>query len=390
MLYSLYLHIPFCVHRCSYCDFNTYAGLEDMIPAYVKALQQEIEISARSADGALPVHTIFFGGGTPSLLLPEQVGSILETIRGCFDLYSNAEITLEANPGTLDPGQLEALRTAGVNRLSFGMQSANTVELHLLERQHNLQDVARAVMDARAAGFDNLNLDLMFGIPFQTIEMWQSSLNTALSLRPDHFSLYALTLEHGTPMKKQVDLGQLPDPDSDLAADMYELASEKMEAAGFSQYEISNWARCDETRGLLTCRHNLQYWRNLPYLGFGAGAHGYANGIRTANILSPAAYIQRLEQGGAETFPVTPTTVEKRSITREDELGETMMMGLRLAEEGVPDAVFYERFGLSLREQFGKQIARLEGQGLLEWNNGSLRLTKRGRLLGNRVFVEFI
>lgn len=390
MLYSIYLHIPFCVHRCSYCDFNTYAGLDDLIPSYVQALQREIEITARSADAVLPVHTIFFGGGTPSLLLPEQAKSVLGTIRGCFDLSSNAEITLEANPGTLDPGQLQALREAGVNRLSFGMQSANPGELQLLERQHNLQDVAKAVMDARAAGFDNLNLDLMFGIPYQTIEMWQSSLDTALSLRPDHFSLYALTLEHGTPMKKQVDQGALPEPDSDLAADMYELASDKMDAAGFIQYEISNWARCNETRGILSCRHNLQYWRNQPYLGFGAGAHGYAGGVRTANILSPAAYIQRLEQAGAEHFPGTPATVEKRDITRADEIGETMMMGLRLVEEGVSDAVFCERFGLRLREQFGKQIDRLESQGLIEWNGSSLRLTKRGRLLGNRVFVEFI
>lgn len=390
MRYSLYLHIPFCVHRCSYCDFNTYAGLENLIPRYMNALQKEIELCAQSAQARLPVHTVFFGGGTPSLLEPAQVRSTLETIADCFDLGAGAEITLEANPGTLDPGQLAELRSAGANRLSFGMQSANPGELRLLERQHDLADVALAVSDARAAGFENLNLDLMFGIPYQTMEMWQSSLETALSYQPEHFSLYALTLEHGTPMHKQVEQGLLPEPDSDLAADMYELASDRMEQAGYAQYEISNWARVDEDGNLRACRHNLQYWRGLPYLGFGAGAHGYARGVRTANVLSPAGYIQRLEQAGEHSFPVTAATTEKRELTLEDEIGETMMMGLRLVQEGVSDSTFQDRFGMSLRQRFGKQITKLETQGLIEWQDDHLRLTKRGRLLGNRVFVEFV
>jgi len=219
-MHSIYLHIPFCVHRCAYCDFNTYAGLENLIPAYVSALCREIELCAASAGEKLPVYTIFLGGGTPSLLSPAQVDEILEKIRRCFDLTNDAEITLEANPGTLSLLQLNDLRMIGINRLSLGMQSSHANELLLLERQHDLGDVERSVEWARTAGFRNINLDLMFAIPYQNLELWDQTLNRALSLHPEHFSLYALTLEHGTPMQRQVELGQLAEPDPDLAADM--------------------------------------------------------------------------------------------------------------------------------------------------------------------------
>ena len=391
--YSIYLHIPFCIHRCAYCDFNTYAGLEQLIPAYVEALCREINQSAESAAERFPVHTIFFGGGTPSLLPAGQVERILSTLERVFDFKPGIEVTLEANPGTVSQPYWRDLRPLGVNRLSLGMQSANNEQLRLLERQHGLLDVLQAVDWARKAGFANLNLDLIFGIPYQTLEMWRQTLERALALRPDHLSLYALTLEHGTPMQNWVNRGLLPQPDDDLAADMYETASQRLAEAGFGQYEISNWARQDESGNLFSCRHNLQYWRNLPYLGFGAGAHGYAVGMRTANVLSPSAYIKRCQAGSPQEFPRTAATVEANPISLQSEIGETMMMGLRLTREGVSASIFEQRFGVPITDLFQNRIERLENAGLLEWageNHDILRLTSRGRLLGNQVFMEFI
>lgn len=396
MNYSIYLHIPFCRHRCSYCDFNTYAGLEDLIPQYVKALCREIELLSAVAGARLPVHTIFFGGGTPSLLPLEELERIFRTLETAFDFLSEIEITLEANPGTLSLPYLRGLRSLGVNRLSLGMQSAQPHELQLLERQHGYTDVVQAVTWARQAGFINLNLDLIFGLPVQSLESWQQNLELGLDLQPDHFALYALTLEHGTPMGHWVERGLLSEPDSDLAAEMYAWAGERLAVAGYRQYEISNWAKEYEQGELLACRHNLQYWRNLAYLGFGAGAHGFAGGLRTANVRSPMAYIKRLVDlapDGRPTFPRTPANVQVTPISREAEIAETMMMGLRLTLEGVSAAVFRKRFGCSLDELFGQQIERLTRLQLLEWTDGDedrLRLTAQARLLGNQVFVEFI
>jgi oxygen-independent coproporphyrinogen III oxidase len=392
-LYSLYLHIPFCRHRCSYCDFNTYAGLDTLIPEYVRALTLEIELLALSAQESLPVHTIFFGGGTPSLLPLAELDRILKVLRNSFDIQSEAEITLEANPGTVSPSYLKEIHSLGVNRLSLGMQSSNPVELQFLERQHDHSDVIQAVEWARRAGFDNLNLDLIFGLPYQVLDTWQTTLEKALELRPDHLALYALTLEHGTPMQQWVGKGLLPEPDPDLAADMYEYAAERLSEAGFSQYEISNWARPAAGGGLAVCRHNLQYWRNLPYFGFGAGAHGFVGGYRTVNDLSPVGYIKRCTSGRQQAFPRTPSTIEINPVERQAEIGETLMMGLRLTEEGISARTFIERFGVSLKEMFEGEIERLVNQGLLEWIAGDeerLRLTPRGRLLGNQVFMAFI
>ena len=292
MTYSLYFHIPFCVHRCAYCDFNTYAGQEAFIPAYVEALVREIEAVAASAPDRLPVHTIFFGGGTPSLLSPEHFERILGAIRKNFDLkpiidersvVTNSvvppEISLEANPGTVSLASLKGLRKAGFNRISFGVQSSHPEELRLLERIHDFFDVIESVKEARQAGFENLNLDLIYGLPQQTLERWQESLKRAVGLNPEHLSLYALTIEHDTPFGRWMAQGLMPLPDPDAAADMYEWASQYLQAQGYEQYEISNWARPG-----YPCRHNLQYWRNEPYLGFGAGAHGCAANLRIANI----------------------------------------------------------------------------------------------------------
>jgi len=393
---SVYVHIPFCIHRCAYCDFNTYAGLQHLVPDYVKALCVEIRLAVRAAGKCLPAHTIFFGGGTPSLLPLELVEGILSTLQASFDLAADIEVTLEANPGTLAADYLIGLRELGVNRLSLGMQSANPRELGLLERQHDFGDVVQAVTWARRAGFDNLSLDLIFGLPGQSLESWQNNLKLAAGLDPEHLSLYALTLEHGTPMQHWVARGLLNEPDSDLAADQYEWSGAFLKEAGFVQYEISNWARQAEDGQIRACRHNLQYWRGLPYLGFGAGAHGYAHDVRVANVLGPAAYIQKLTEptewvpSQNTNYPITPATVSAIHSQGRDAMGEFMMMGLRLTLEGISRSTFRERFEIELDDIYGQEIDRLVRQGLLERQADTLRLTPHGRLLGNRVFMEFI
>jgi oxygen-independent coproporphyrinogen III oxidase len=391
--YSIYLHIPFCRHRCSYCDFNTYAGMADLIPVYTQALCREIQLLAQSANTTLPVRTIFFGGGTPSLMPLSELERVLSTIFDHFDLLPETEITLEANPGTVSLPYLTGLIRLGVNRLSLGMQSANPAELRLLEREHEFSEVVQAVTWARRAGFENLNLDLIFGLPYQTLPSWQETVEKALALQPDHFSLYALTLEHGTPMQHLVERALLPAPDPDLAADMYEFATQRLDQAEFIQYEISNWARQSKDGESVACRHNLQYWRNQPYLGIGAGAHGYAGKVRTANVLAPSVYIQRCLEGNAQVFPRTPATAEDNQVERSAEIAETMIMGLRLVQEGVSNRNFKKRFGQSLEEVFGETIKRLQNLELLEWAGSDgdiLRLSPHGRLLGNRAFMEFL
>jgi oxygen-independent coproporphyrinogen-3 oxidase len=405
--YSLYFHIPFCTHRCAYCDFNTYAGQEEMIPAYVEALCREIKfVGARFAlpglagesKGKEKVHTIFFGGGTPSLLTPKQFESIFKSIHDNFALTNDAEITIEANPGTVSYENLLELRRIGINRISYGVQSANTEELRMLERAHDFFDVIEAVTSARKAGFENLNLDLIYGLPEQTLSTWQTTVKRILDLHPEHISAYALTLEHGTPFGKWSSRGLLPLPDPDLAAEMYEWMSETLEANAYVQYEISNWALDGRTSHVkvqnptsdvrpltpaLACRHNFQYWRSLPYLAFGAGGHGYANGYRYSNVLRIRTYIERLSaldpQGSKLEFPLSPATVNHHQQTLTDDMSEYMLNNLRLVEAGVSDADFRSRFGSGLMDIYAAEVEELIRFGLLEWGEDSIRLTKRGR-----------
>jgi oxygen-independent coproporphyrinogen-3 oxidase len=396
--HSLYLHIPFCRHRCAYCDFNTYAGQEQFLPSYVEALCREIESVGRSASERISVHTVFFGGGTPSLLSPNQFASVLQAIRKHFDLQADAEITVEANPGTILPANLHELRGLGINRLSFGVQSTHPEELRLLERAHDFFDVIAAVTSARKAGFDNLNLDLIYGLPEQTLQSWQTTVERVLDLHPEHISAYALTLEHGTPFGRWSARGLLPVPDPDLAADMYEWAGEKFEAEGYAQYEISNWAKPGRE-----CVHNLQYWRGLPYLGLGAGAHGYAGGYRYSNVLRIKTYIDRLTNPDSREanfeFPFSPATVNHHRQSLQDDMSEFMMTGLRLTREGIAAPAFRHRFERELMDVYSKEIVELTRLGLLEWieetsevseTSEVLRLAEHGRLLGNQVFMRFV
>ncbi len=394
---SLYIHIPFCRHRCGYCDFNTYANQQFLIEPYVKALCKEIAFAGLLSAEKIHAHSIYFGGGTPSLLSISQVEEVLKTIDRVFSLPSSAEITLEANPGTLTSSYLRDLAVLGINRLSLGVQSANLGELRLLERQHDYFDVMQSVAWARKAGLKNLSLDLIFGLPEQDMTSWQHTLQLGTDLVPEHLSLYALTIEQDTPFGHWIDRGLFSQPDADQAADMYEWAMEWLTIKGWSQYEISNWAKVDNRGNSYECQHNLQYWHNFSYLGFGAGAHGYAATERTENVLTPSAYIKCFQNHpGIDGFffPRTPATVSYRSVDRDAEIAETMMMGLRLVEEGVSEQGFQSRFGLSMGDVFHDPITRLSALGLLEWHvrgeEACLRLTPRGRLLGNQVFVEFI
>ena len=407
---SIYLHIPFCVHRCAYCDFNTYAGQEDSIPAYVDALITEIKFVGRvTAEQRIEtkVPTIFFGGGTPSLLSGPQLAAIMDALRATFTFSFNLEATIEANPGTTSLDFLRQIRAAGINRLSFGVQSANPDELRMLERAHDFFDVVNSVKWARQAGFHNLNLDLIYGLPEQTMQTWQTTVKRIIDLHPEHISAYALTLEHGTPFGRWSAKGLLPLPDPDLAAEMYEWADEFMSASGYVQYEISNWAQANPEFRIqnseFMCRHNLQYWRNLPYLGLGAGAHGYANNIRYSNVLRIKTYIERLSDSGNSKldsrisnieFPLTPSTVNHHRLAPREEMQETMLTGLRLVREGVSDSGFRERFGMGIAEAFPKEVDELLRLDLLEWMGAPpdlrLRLTSHARLVSNQAFVRFV
>jgi oxygen-independent coproporphyrinogen-3 oxidase len=264
-----------------------------------------------------------------------------------------------------------------------------------LEREHRLEDTIRSMEWARLAGFQNINLDLIFGLPRQQMSDWQDTLRHALGLRPEHLSLYPLTLEEGTRLRRAVLQGRHPWPDDDQSADMYIWAEEALEAAGFVHYEISNWARrgpSGRDESGFVCRHNLQYWRNLPYLGLGAGAHGYAAGYRYSNVLEPRAFMRRMRDGEDRGYPLSPAAADSERIGREEEMRQTMWLGLRLTVEGVAEMAFSSRFGASPFEVFAGPIQRLLEDGLLEGGKFEqrIRLTKRGRLLGNRVFIEFV
>jgi len=390
---SLYLHIPFCRSKCAYCDFNSYAGLESLIEPYVGALIAEMGLWQEPGQD-MSVATVFLGGGTPSLLPLQAVGRIVTALRQRFRLAADAEFSCEANPGTVDLPYLQRLRSLGVNRLSLGVQSFHDDELATLGRIHTAAQAREAYHTARQAGFDNVNLDLIYGLPHQPMTAWQHTVREAIALRPDHLSLYALSLEEGTPLADAVAHGRLPPPDADLAADMYLWAEDALAAAGYQHYEISNWALPGRQ-----CRHNLAYWLNEPYLGLGAGAHSCFGGFRFANVKDPHRYIPLVEESakgdGRLAEGLAPflaglghiASVEQTTAARA--MTETVVLGLRLVE-GLPLEEFRRRFGQELMSAYGPQVEELEVLGLLERGDGCLRLTTRGRLLGNEAFVRFL
>jgi len=388
---GLYVHIPFCQTKCSYCDFNTYERIEDQIPNYVTALTNEIKAWSDLLSQPV-VHTIFLGGGTPSYLPVDNIKHILSTIHSSYKVYESAEITLECNPGDITLERASGWSDAKVNRVSMGVQSFDDGLLTLLGRRHTANEAKQAFHTLRKAGFNNQSLDLIYGLPHQSASQWSDTLNEAVALDPDHVSLYSLQIEEGTPLAVDVKKGRYPMPDDDLAAEMYEEAQRKLRANGFTQYEISNWAKPG-----MKSQHNIIYWLNEPYLGVGAGAHSWLEGQRFFNLKSPTRYVTAMDNNYKEvnqdpiaTMQMPFGPVEQVDVTTAViDISETMMMGMRL-NAGVSHIRFEKRFGTPLDKIFPKELNRLVVLGLVEITKEGVRLTDKGRLLGNEVFAEFI
>lgn len=389
---AIYIHIPFCTLKCQYCDFNSYAGIDDLIHPFVDALTTEIDLwSELAADR--PVPTVFFGGGTPSLLPLPEVQRITTAIRDGFSLNRDAEVSFEANPGTVDLEYLRGLVDAGINRLSFGVQSFHDDELAALDRIHNAEEARQGYRWAREAGFERVNLDLIYGLSEQPIERWRATLEEAIALAPEHLSLYALTVEDGTKLAYDVDHGRVPEPDADAQAEMYEWSMERLASTDYRQYEISNWALPREE-----CRHNLVYWRNGEWLGLGPGAHAHWGGFRFAGVYSPKQYIARLKErprgvdpsaSAATVLDAMPHVSFKEPQPAEMAMADTAILSLRL-NAGLELAEFEKRFDRGFDDVYAHVLPELVEHGLLERDNGTVRLTQRGRLLANEVFVRLL
>ncbi len=385
---AVYIHIPFCQRKCLYCDFNSYAGGEDLYDPYVEAVCREMAVVAdrgQKRGVSYAARTLFFGGGTPTLLAPHHFERMLRAAEDRFAWHGGLETSTEANPGTIGVDSVRTLRAAGINRISLGVQSFDDAMLLRLGRIHDSHKAFDAIDACRRAGIENLNVDLMFGLPEQDVAQWRQTLDRSLSVQVEHLSLYPLTIEENTPFQEMYEAGRLVIPEEDDVAAMYELAEEKL-ASRYEHYEISNWA----TKGWgswdplvsYRCQHNLVYWRNDPYIGIGAGAHSFLHGERFANVNSPADYIGEVgSQGNAVAF--------RESISQGLEVGETLMLGLRLSD-GVERRAFGLRFGYSLDETLGDLLPRLSQSQLIYDDGEKIALTSRGRLLANEVFAPIL
>ena len=384
--FALYVHIPFCTAKCTYCDFNSYAGQDSLMSPYAQAVAREASLWSTHLAGR-KIETVFFGGGTPSLLPLPDMELIMRALLGQFDIVPTAEISLEANPGTVDAAHLQGLRRLGFNRISFGVQSFHGEELRTLERIHDADEVEQAYAWARATGFENVNLDLIYGLERQTLEGWQVNLERALSMFPEHLSLYALTLEDGTPLTRDVNRGRNAGPDLDLQADMFEWSVERMGRSGYSHYEVSNWARSGHE-----CRHNLYYWRNRDWLGLGAGAHSHLRDRRFAGAASPSRYIALVNESEMATGDALEGMRQvgmREESDKEREMSETAFLALRL-REGLDIAAFESRFGVEFERVFGEAARETQALGLTEMSDGHLRLRDEAVLLGDEAFIRFL
>ncbi|MGE5590411.1 MAG: radical SAM family heme chaperone HemW [Bacillota bacterium] len=377
---AIYVHIPYCARKCAYCDFNSYDRFgEAQVERYLAALRREMALAARRPEVAgRPVTSVFFGGGTPTVLSGGQLAGLLSALTGLFPLAPGAEVTSEANPGTVDEAKLASMRQAGFNRLSLGVQARQDHLLERLGRIHRAPEVEAGVRAARRSGFGSVNLDLMYGLPGQTLADWRETLDWAVSLGPEHISAYSLIIEPGTPFGALHERGLLSLPGEDLEAAMDEMTLEVLPRNGLEPYEVSNFARSG-----YRCRHNLVYWHNEEYLGLGAGAFSFLGGERFWNLRRPQDYEAAvLEQ---DRLPVE----DRERPDRATSMGETVMLGLRLTD-GLELERFRRRFGTSLQEAYPAVLEKLVRQGLVETGADHVRLTKRGRQVGNRVFAEFL
>ncbi|MFS8640229.1 MAG: radical SAM family heme chaperone HemW [Symbiobacteriaceae bacterium] len=375
---ALYVHVPFCRHRCHYCDFNTYLLDPDLKRRYLTALERELAMLAGDPLlAAKPLVSVYLGGGTPSILEAAELASLLAAVRDLFRLEAGAEITVECNPGTLDAAKLAALRDGGVNRVSLGLQAVQDRLLRVMGRDHTFRDFLDAYDMVRRAGFDNVNLDLIFGLPGQSLADWEESLDTAIRLQPEHVSCYGLELHEGTPFHRWWQEGRLALPGEDAERAMFDLARERLGAAGYEAYEISNFAR----PGFRSV-HNQVYWLNGSYLGAGPGAWSYWRRERRRNRLHPAAYADEVLSG---RLPVD----RREPVDPDRERRETMILGLRLTE-GVDCRRFAARFGVTPDEAFPAEVDALVREGWLVREDGRLRLSRRAVPVANSVLERFV
>ncbi|TEB07232.1 Oxygen-independent coproporphyrinogen-III oxidase 1 [Pelotomaculum schinkii] len=378
MAIGLYIHVPFCLKKCRYCDFISYPYSRTAAKDYLAALIREIQLYGSFLDEVeKEISSLFIGGGTPTCLPVGDLREILKYIRSIFRLTPDCEITVEANPGTIDAGGLYELRRTGVNRLSIGVQSLADGLLKTLGRVHNAAQAGAAVRLARQAGFDNINIDLIYGIPGQTLAVWQETLDRTVAFEPEHVAAYGLQLEEGTPLERSVAIGDMRACPEELELSMYHTAIISLKKSGYHHYEISNFARPGRE-----CVHNLVYWLNRPYLGLGPAAHSCFRGERFANEREPEKYRSRLRRGELRV-------ADRETLTVETEMSETMFLGLRLLQ-GVSLAAFRQRFGRRLEDVYRSEIKRLTKDGLTEIDGDYFRLTERGLPLANRVFLEFV
>ena len=368
---SLYIHIPFCVRKCLYCDFPSFPGMDGMFEDYVRRLCREMGEAAPSFQG-IGVKSVFFGGGTPSILPPALMGRIMDKIMSAYDVNSDAEISMEANPGTLDAAKLREYKSMYFNRLSMGLQAWQDRLLERLGRIHSVGEFEDNFLQARDAGFKNINVDLMFSLPGQTMDDWQETLEKVIRLDPEHISAYSLIIEEGTPFFDMYEKGQITETDENTDRRMYYLAKEMLSDKGFRQYEISNFAK----EGF-ECRHNITYWRTEEYRGFGLGAHSYVDGTRFHNSADMKEYMA----GGGR--------LDMEKLTPEEMQEEFMFMGLRM-NEGISREEFLKRFKTDITSVYGQEISELISEGLLTENKGRISLTDRGVDVSNQVFEKFI
>ncbi|HZG57377.1 radical SAM family heme chaperone HemW [Paenibacillus sp.] len=373
---AVYIHIPFCTNKCHYCDFNSYVLKGQPVHEYLDALEREMEATAKATPPGR-IRTIFVGGGTPTVLTPDQMERFLRSVKAYFPgVAPDYEFTMEANPGTTDLEKLQAMKEGGVNRLSFGVQSFDAGLLHAIGRIHSVDDVYRSVDNARAAGFDNVSIDLIFGLPNQTIAQMRETLDRALELRLPHHSIYSLKVEENTLFHTLYERGELPLPKEEDEVEMFRLIMDRLREAGYEQYEISNFAKPG-----FESKHNTVYWRNESYYGLGAGAHGYVRGARHVNVKGIQPYIDATKEG----LP----TLERYEVGEAEAMEDFMMVGLRLLR-GVDRDDFLAQFGRELEAVFGPTLERLQRQGLLEPTPIGWRLTRDGILLGNEAFGAFL
>jgi len=372
---GLYVHVPFCSSRCSYCDFATGLYQRELAEAYVSALVAEIKSSHYQGEHA---DTIYFGGGTPSLLTPAQLDRILVTLHDHFAIDPASEITLEINPGSVNEEKLCDVRSVGINRASFGAQTFDDRELAKLGRSHSAADTLKTFADLRRAGFDNVSFDLIAGLPGQTLDGWQRNIKQALDLRPEHLSFYLLEVHQGTPLAEHIRRGIQPQPDDDLAGVMYQWMLEQASEAGYEHYEISNLCQPG-----FHSRHNVKYWTGAPYYGFGCSSHSYdGHALRWSNHRDVLKYVETIESG------VSPV-VDEQQLSPTDVRAEALFLGMRLMR-GIDLRRYHESFGVDLREERGADLDRFCKAGLLEFDGELIRLTRNGALLSNEVFAAFV